>query len=109
VQGSETLTLNPDVTVRSRGVMEKCNFCVQRVQEQKAEAKRAGRGDALDDGEIKTACQQTCPAQAITFGDINDLKSEVSKLAGDVRAFKVLEDLNTRPAVTYLAQVRNKS
>jgi Fe-S-cluster-containing dehydrogenase component len=109
VQGSETLTLNPDVTVRSRGVMEKCNFCVQRVQEQKAEAHRAGRGDALDDGEIKTACQQTCPAQAIVFGDINDPKSEVSKLAGDVRAFKVLEDLNTRPAVTYLAQVRNKS
>jgi molybdopterin-containing oxidoreductase family iron-sulfur binding subunit len=109
VEGSETLTLNPDVTVRSRGVMEKCNFCVQRVQEQKAEAKRAGRGDALDDGEIKTACQQTCPAQAITFGDINDPKSAVSALAGDVRAFKVLEDLNTRPAVTYLAQVRNKS
>jgi molybdopterin-containing oxidoreductase family iron-sulfur binding subunit len=109
VSGSETLTLNPDVTVRTRGVMEKCNFCVQRVQEQKAEAKRAGRGDAMDDGEIKTACQQTCPAKAITFGDINDPKSEVSVLAGDVRAFKVLEDLGTRPAVSYLAQVRNKS
>ena len=109
LQGSETLTLNPDVTVRSRGVMEKCNFCVQRVQEQKAEEKRRGDGKGIADGDIKTACQQTCPAQAISFGDINDPKSEVSKLAGDVRAFKVLEDLNTRPAVTYLAQVRNKS
>ena len=107
VQGSETLALNPDVTVRTRGVMEKCNFCVQRVQEKKAEAKR--RGGELMDGEIKTACQQTCPAQAITFGDINDPKSGVSGLAEDPRAFKVLEELNVRPSVTYLAQVRNKS
>jgi molybdopterin-containing oxidoreductase family iron-sulfur binding subunit len=108
LSGSETLTLNPDVTVRTRGVMEKCNFCVQRVQEKKAEAKRRG-DDTVKDGEIKTACQQTCPAQAITFGDINDPKSGVSGLAGDLRAFKVLADLNTKPAVSYLAQVRNKS
>ena len=106
--GEESLALNPDVTVRSRGVMEKCNFCVQRVQEQKAEAKRRG-DDTIKDGDIKTACQQTCPAEAIVFGDINDPASRVSRLAGDARAYKVLEELNVKPSVSYLGIVRNKS
>ena len=108
LQGEESLTLNPDVTVRPRGVMEKCNFCVQRIQEQKAESVRRGDG-IIKDGDIKTACQQTCPAEAIVFGDINDPASRVSRLAGDARAFKVLEELNVKPSVSYLAQVRNKS
>jgi molybdopterin-containing oxidoreductase family iron-sulfur binding subunit len=108
LQGEESLTLNPDVTVRSRGVMEKCNFCVQRIQEQKAESKRRGDG-VIKDGDIKTACQQTCPAEAIVFGDINDPASRVSRLAEDARAFKVLEELNVKPSVSYLALVRNKS
>jgi molybdopterin-containing oxidoreductase family iron-sulfur binding subunit len=107
LQGDEALALNPDVTVRTRGVMEKCNFCVQRVAEQKAESKRNGAD--IQDGDIKTACQQTCPAEAIVFGDINDPASRVSRLAKDARAFKVLEELGVRPSVTYLAQVRNKS
>ena len=106
--GEESLTLNPDVTVRSRGVMEKCNFCVQRIQEQKAESKRRG-DDTIKDGDIKTACQQTCPAEAIVFGDINDPSSRVSRLAKDARAYKVLEELNVKPSVSYLGLVRNKS
>ncbi len=74
----QNLALNPDVTVRSRGVMEKCTFCVQRIQEAKIEARR--RGQPVADGEIQTACQQSCPAQAIVFGDLNDPKSRVAQL-----------------------------
>ncbi len=100
------LTLNPDVTVRSRGVMEKCSFCVQRIQDAKAEAKRESR--ALHDGEVQTACQQTCPAQAIVFGDLNDPKSKVAQRMKSSRGYRVLEELNVRPSVVYLKIVRDK-
>jgi molybdopterin-containing oxidoreductase family iron-sulfur binding subunit len=98
------LALNPDVTVRSRGVMEKCTFCVQRIQDARGEA--AGR--PLRDGEVQTACQQSCPAQAIVFGNLNDPRSRVSRLGRDPRNYRVLEELNVRPAVNYLALVRNR-
>ncbi len=101
------LTLNPDVTVRSRGVMEKCSFCVQRIHDAKAEAKRLNR--PLADGEIKTACQQTCPAHAIVFGDLNDPKSKVSERMKSGRRYRVLEELNVRPSVGYLKIVRQEA
>ncbi len=100
------LVLNPDVTVRGRGVMEKCSFCVQRIQERKIDARADKR--ALADGEIQTACQQSCPAQAIVFGDINDPKSRVAQLAKSNRGYRVLEETNVEPAVTYLAPVRHR-
>jgi len=100
------MVLNPDVTVRSRGVMEKCTFCVQRIQEAKIEAKREGR--RLKDGEIQTACQQSCPAQAIVFGDLNDPKSRVSLLMRSKRRYRVLEETNVRPSAGYLKLVRNR-
>jgi molybdopterin-containing oxidoreductase family iron-sulfur binding subunit len=102
----QNLVLNPDVTVRSRGVMEKCTFCVQRIQEAKIEAGSLGR--ALRDGEIKTACQQSCPAQAIAFGNLNDPKSLVARLAEGPRSYQVLGELNVRPSVNYLTLVRNR-
>ncbi len=101
--GLENLVLNPDVTVRTRGVMEKCSFCVQRIQEAKSRAKREGR--PLRDGEVDPACAQACPTRAIRFGDGLDPKSEVSRLMGDARGFRVLEEINVRPSVTYLALV----
>jgi len=106
-EGSETLLLNPDVTVRVRGVMEKCTMCVQRIQEGKLEARRLGLPVA--DGDIETACQQSCAARAIVFGDLNDPASRVSRLAADARAFTVLEWLNVKPSVTYLKIVRHRA
>ena len=100
------MVLNPDVTIRSRGVMEKCTFCVQRIQGGKLEAKKAGR--MLIDGEIKTACQTACPANAITFGNVNDENSAVRKLVNNERTFKVLEQIHTQPAVSYMTKIRNK-
>jgi molybdopterin-containing oxidoreductase family iron-sulfur binding subunit len=97
------MSLNPDVSVREKGIMEKCTFCVQRIRGGENQAKREGR--AVRDGEIVPACAQTCPAQAITFGDIRDSKSEVFKAARDPRGYRVLEDLNTEPGITYLARV----
>ena len=94
------LQLNPDVTTRVAGVMEKCTFCVQRIREGQEQARDDGR--PLRDGEITPACAQTCPAQAIVFGDLNDPTSRVTELSTDPRAYRVLEALNTRPAVTYL-------
>jgi MoCo/4Fe-4S cofactor protein with predicted Tat translocation signal len=98
---------NPDVTVRSRGVMEKCSYCVQRIQEMKIQTEKEGR--RVRDGEILTACQQVCPTQAITFGDLNDKDSEVSKLQAQKRVYGLLDDLNTRPRTKYLAYVRNSN
>jgi molybdopterin-containing oxidoreductase family iron-sulfur binding subunit len=100
------LVLNPDVTVRYRGVMEKCSFCVQRLHEAKVEAKRLGR--PLADGEARTACQQSCPADAIVFGDVNDPKSRVARAAKDGRHYRVLEELNVKPSVGYLTKVRHR-
>ena len=100
------MVLNPDVTVRSRGVMEKCSMCVQRIQEKKLKAKIEKR--KLEDGEIKMACQQTCPANAIVFGDINDPESEVSKALKNERTYYILEELNVQPGIGYMTKVRNK-
>ncbi len=100
-----TMAQNPEVTVRSRGVMEKCSFCIQRIQDSRNNAKNLGRG--IQDGEVKTACQQSCPSDAIVFGNINDPNSEVSQMARDPRAYHVLEELNTKPSVTYLTKIRN--
>ena len=100
------MVLNPDVTVRSRGVMEKCSFCVQRLQTGKLEAKKAGR--PLKDGEVKTACQQGCPTNAIVFGDTNNPESEVSKVWKNERSYFLLEAIHVLPSVAYMTQIRNR-
>jgi len=96
---------NPEVSVRSRGVMEKCTYCIQRITHGRITAERENR--KVRDGEILTACQQACPAGAIIFGDLNDPDSKVSKLRADGRSYGLLEDLNTRPRTTYMAVVEN--
>jgi len=105
-EDEEHLVLNPDVTTRSRGIMEKCSWCVQRIQEAETEAKRLNR--PLKDGDIKLACEQSCPADAIVFGDTNDPESRISKLMENPRHYRMLEELNIRPTVGYLTKVRHR-
>jgi molybdopterin-containing oxidoreductase family iron-sulfur binding subunit len=102
------MVLNPDVVVRSRGVMEKCSFCVQRLQDGKLKAKKENR--VLADGDVVTACQQACPTSAIVFGNVNDPKTEISKIRteNEQRLYHVLEELHVLPNITYLAKVRNQ-
>ncbi len=104
------MVLNPDVTVRSRGVMEKCTFCVQRLQSAKAEAKKGGK--VLADGAAQTACQTSCPTNAITFGNVNDKQSAIAKIRNEDQAERVfysLEEIHTLPSVNYLSKIRNTS
>jgi molybdopterin-containing oxidoreductase family iron-sulfur binding subunit len=105
-EGQAKLALNPDVTVRERGVTEKCTMCVQRIRGGEEQAKIEGR--PVRDGEIVSACAATCPARAITFGDLKDPASAISKLAASGRAYHLLEELNTQPGVVYLARRRDK-
>jgi molybdopterin-containing oxidoreductase family iron-sulfur binding subunit len=104
---AESLKLlrNPDVTVRSRGVMEKCTYCIQRISAARIAEKRDGR--PITDGELVTACQQACPTRAIIFGDLSDRSSEVARLKQSPLNYGVLAELNTRPRTTYLARIRN--
>jgi molybdopterin-containing oxidoreductase family iron-sulfur binding subunit len=96
---------NPDVTVRSRGVMEKCSYCIQRIEAVKIEADKNNR--AIEDGEIQTACQQACPTDAIVFGNLNDPKARVTRRKAEERDYQVLADLNYRPRTSYTAGVIN--
>ena len=96
---------NPDVTIRSRGVMEKCSYCIQRINRAKIKAKLEGR--KLSDNELKTACQQSCPSNAISFGNINDKNSSVVKLKENSRNYEPLSELNLKARTSYLAKIRN--
>jgi len=109
VFGNENLTrmvLNPDVTVRSRGVIEKCSFCVQRIQEGKLTAKKEGR--RLIDSDVRTACQTSCPTGAITFGDMNNKGGELDKKMDSPLNYIVLEEVNVRSSVNYTMKVHNR-
>ena len=97
--------MNPEVTVRSRGIMEKCTYCVQRIEKKRIETRIEGR--SITDGELQTACQQGCPSDAIVFGNLNDPQSRVAKLHADPRRYDLLHELGTRPRTAYLARVRN--
>ena len=103
------MVLNPDVTVRSRGVIEKCSFCVQRLQAAKLDAKKDSR--PMVDSDVKVACQQSCPTNAINFGNANDKHSAITKVRLETpnRQFYVLEQLHVLPNVTYLTKVRNST
>jgi len=105
VSGARMMGMNPDVTVRSRGIMEKCTYCVQRIERKRIDTRIEQR--LIKDGELQTACEQGCPSQAITFGSLNDPNSRVSKLHAETRRYDLLHELNTRPRTAYLARVRN--
>ena len=98
---------NPEVSVRSRGVMEKCTYCTQRIASARIEAQKDNR--KVRDGEIVTACQSVCPADAIVFGDLNDKTSQVFKMKEDHRNYRLLNELNTQPRTTYLASLKNQN
>ena len=100
--------LNPDVTVREKGVMEKCTFCIQRIRQAKDHAKDDGRR-RVRDGEVQPACVQTCPTEALVFGDSRDPDSKVSKSMKDPRAYHVLEETNTLPSIVYLKKVKSNA
>jgi Fe-S-cluster-containing dehydrogenase component len=99
------MSWNPDVSVRARGVMEKCTYCIQRIRKTRIEADRESR--PIRDGEIRTACQQACPTEAIVFGDLNDPESAVNRRKASPLDYGVLTELNTRPRTTYQARLRN--
>jgi Fe-S-cluster-containing dehydrogenase component len=101
----EILAHNPEVTVRPRGVMEKCSFCIQRIQNAKQKAKIEGR--PIADGEIQPACAAACPAGAIVFGDLKNAASRVATLSKTDRHYRMLEELGIKPSVTYLADISN--
>ena len=101
------MAMNPDVTVRFRGVMEKCSYCYQRVSEARIKAENEHR--EMIDGDVKTACQESCPADAIIFGDINDPNSRVSKAKENNRDYALLGQLGTKPRTTYLAKIKNEN
>ena len=103
VPAVQTMLFNPDVTVRSRGVMEKCTYCVQRIERARIDARVAGKKIEF----VQSACQQACPAEAIVFGNLNDKASKVARLQEDARRYDLLHDLGTRPRTTYLARIRN--
>jgi molybdopterin-containing oxidoreductase family iron-sulfur binding subunit len=105
LSGTEQMVRNPDVTVRERGVMEKCTFCVQRIRQEEIAARIDGR--PLGSADVRTACQQACPSQAIVFGSVTEPGSRVARERGSARAYAVLDDLGTEPRVRYLARVRN--
>lgn len=100
----QKMVFNPDVTVRSRGVMEKCSYCVQRIQEAKIKSKNAGK--KIKDGDIVTACAQACPAGAIVFGDYADPESRLSKMVED-RSYAILAEYNMKPRTIYQARIKN--
>jgi molybdopterin-containing oxidoreductase family iron-sulfur binding subunit len=102
---TERMARNPDVTVRERGVMEKCTFCVQRIRQAEIAARTDGR--PMRPSEVHTACEQACPTRAITFGSLTDPDSPMVHARATRRAYTVLEELGTRPRITYLARVRN--
>jgi molybdopterin-containing oxidoreductase family iron-sulfur binding subunit len=97
--------MNPDVTVRARGVMEKCTYCVQRIERVRIEARVEGR--PITEDALKTACQQACPTRAIAFGSLHDPNSQVTKLHNDARRYDVLHELGVKPRTAYLARVKN--
>jgi molybdopterin-containing oxidoreductase family iron-sulfur binding subunit len=101
------LMRNPEVSIRSRGVMEKCTYCTQRIAAARIEAEKGAR--KIGDGEILTACQSACPTNAFVFGDLNDENSQVSKMKKDHRNYILLNDLNTQPRTTYLAGLKNQN
>ena len=107
-RGKLQMKNNPEVTVRSRGVMEKCSFCIQRIREARAENQRQGRSkDVFEEGAVRPACMEACPTGAIIFGDVNDPRHRVHHLARDPRGMRLLESVNVKPAITYLSKVRN--
>jgi molybdopterin-containing oxidoreductase family iron-sulfur binding subunit len=99
------MVYNPEVTIRARGVMEKCTFCIQRISQAKILAKNEGR--EVGDGDVVPACQQVCPAKAIRFGDLRDENSQVTRLRADNRAYTMLDDLKVKPRVNYMARLQN--